>query len=206
MSNQVHVFVNPYKKSNNYAIEINEQDLVLVDFGNYSIEAFSQWIETKQKNIVALILTQEHAEHCNGVDELKKRFDFELYCSEKCETNMRNPKQNYSRYIEEFETFGVQSQATIVKDQQILNFKDFEIEVIETPGHSPGSICLFTEMGVFTGDTILNNVKSPLSFPHSNKKDFKKSIEKLEILIEEGKTIYPGHDEKFLFRKNEILN
>lgn len=191
-------FVSSYKNANTFIVEINELDVVIIDLGNYPTESLIAWLDAHNKNILGLILTHEHADHCYGVDALKSKIEFTLYCSEKCEINMRDPKQNFSRYIEDFETFGVQSDAVIIKDNQVLNFNGFELTVMETPGHSPGSICLFSEGMVFTGDTILNNVESPLSFPHSNKLDYEKSKRKIIENLKPQTKIYPGHDKPFL--------
>jgi hydroxyacylglutathione hydrolase len=193
-------FVNPYKNANTFVIELNNNDIVIVDFGNYPINDFVDWITQNEKKIIGLVLTHEHADHCFGVDQLKSRFDFKLYCSEKCEINMRNPKQNYSRYIDDFESFGVQSMAEIVKDGQILNFKGYELIVIETPGHSPGGICLVGCDNIFTGDTILNNVKSPLCFPHSNKLDYINSLNKILGHTNLNSKLFPGHGEPVEFK------
>jgi len=69
---------------------------------------------------------------------------------------------------------------------------------ISTPGHSPGSVCIFTKDAVFTGDTLLNNTKTPLTFPHSNRNDYANSIQKLKTLLKPGITVYPGHGEAFV--------
>jgi glyoxylase-like metal-dependent hydrolase (beta-lactamase superfamily II) len=189
--------VNTYKNSNTFIIEINKIDVLIIDLGNYPTDELLNWLTTNNKNVVGLFLTHEHADHCYGVDLLKKKIDFNLYCSEKCNINMRNPKQNFSRYIEDFETFGIQSEAIIIKNDQILNFNGFEIVVMETPGHSPGGICLFAKNMVFTGDTLLNNVESPVSFPHSNKKEYQQSKNKIFNKINFETKIYPGHGEPF---------
>lgn len=191
-------FVSSYKNANTYVVELNEFDVVIIDLGNYPIDKLVTWLNTHNKNILGLILTHEHADHCYGIDALKGKFDFTLYCSEKCEINMRNPKQNFSRYIEDFETFGVKSKAVVIKDNETLNFNGFQLTVMETPGHSPGSICLFSDQFVFSGDTILNNVQSPLSFPHSNKIDYKNSKRKFLEKLKPQMLIYPGHDEPFI--------
>lgn len=170
---------------------------MIIDLGNLSITEFVSWLRRHNKTILGLILTHEHADHCYGVDALKKHYDFNLYCSEKCEINMRDPKQNYSRYIEDFETFGVQSEAILVNDNDVLNLNGFELSVMETPGHSPGSICLFSENMAFTGDTVLNNTKTPLSFPHSNKLEYKNSKKRIFESLKPTTKIYPGHDEPF---------
>lgn len=191
-------FVNPYKNANTFVVEIGQNEIVIIDFGNYPIDEFLEWIRQENKIIIGLILTHEHADHCYGVDKLMNSYNFKLYCSEKCETNMRNPKQNYSRYIDDFETFGVISEAIIVNEGQILDFNGFRLKVLETPGHSPGSICLLSDDIIFTGDTILNNVKSPLSFPHSNKIDYSHSFKRILNTTEESIKFFPGHGEPFI--------
>jgi hydroxyacylglutathione hydrolase len=195
--NKVLNFVNPYKKANTYIIELNEFDILIIDLGNYSITKLVEWITLHKKNVRGLLLTHEHADHCYGVDSLRSRIEFTLFCSEKCEVNMRNPIQNLSRYIEEFETFGVQTEATIIKEGQVINFDGFYITVMETPGHSPGSICLLANNIVFTGDTLLNGVESPLSFPHSDKKEYQISKNRLLDTLTPQIKIYPGHGVPF---------
>lgn len=193
-------FVSSYKNANTFVVEINEFDILMVDLGNYPIDELLKWISENNKNLIGLFLTHEHADHCYGVDLLKSKIEFTLYCSEKCDINMRDPKQNFSRYIEDFESFGIQSEAVVIKEGQTLNFNGFEILIMETPGHSPGSICLFAENIAFTGDSILNNVESPLSFPHSSKTEYQQSkINILKKLNSETK-IYPGHGEPFFYK------
>jgi hydroxyacylglutathione hydrolase len=192
--------VSSYKNANTFIVEINEFDILIVDLGNYPIDELLKWMSVNNKKLLGLFLTHEHADHCYGVDLLKSKIEFTLYCSEKCEINMRDPKQNFSRYIEDFETFSILSEAVVIKEGQTLNFNGFEILVMETPGHSPGSICLFAENIAFTGDSILNNVESPLSFPHSSKKEYQHSkINILKKLNFETK-IYPGHGEPFFYK------
>lgn len=192
--------VSSYKNANTFVVEINEFDILMVDLGNYPIDELLKWISENNKNLIGLFLTHEHADHCYGVDLLKSKIEFTLYCSEKCDINMRDPKQNFSRYIEDFESFGIQSEAVVIKEGQTLNFNGFEILIMETPGHSPGSICLFAKNIAFTGDSILNNVESPLSFPHSSKTEYQQSkINILKKLNSETK-IYPGHGEPFFYK------
>lgn len=190
-------FINPYKNANTFIIEINEFDVLIIDLGNYPIDELVSWLNFHNKTILGLFLTHEHADHCCGVDALKSKIDFTLYCSEKCEVNIRNSKQNLSRYIEDFEIFGIQSKAIIINDSQVMNFSGFELTIMETPGHSPGSICIFAENMVFTGDTILNNVESPLSFPHSSKTEYEQSKKKIFENLKPHTKIYPGHGESF---------
>ena len=189
--------INPYKKTNTYIVEVNNFEVVIIDLGNYPILELIRFLKNNNKTLIGLFLTHEHSDHCYGVDFLKAELEFTLYCSRNCEINMRNPKQNFSRYIEELEVFGVQAEATVVSDGQVLSFGDIQIKIIETPGHSPGSICLLINEMIFTGDTFLNNERTPSCFPHSSKKDLKKSEKKILKYLTRNTTIFPGHGDSF---------
>jgi hydroxyacylglutathione hydrolase len=74
-----------------------------------------------------------------------------------------------------------------------------KLTLLPTPGHSPGSACIIIGNAIFTGDTILNDLKSPLTFPHSNRRQYAASIQKILSLLKPGMTIYPGHGEPYVF-------
>ena len=42
----------------------------------------------------------------------------------------------------------------LLNDKDTIELGDMELEVIHTPGHTPGSICIHTDKGLFTGDTL----------------------------------------------------
>ena len=74
----------------------------------------------------------------------------------------------------------------LVRDGQVLPLMG-GMEVLHTPGHTPGSIVLYLrERGVlFTGDTLLSNGKAfrrPFSFPGTNLRAYRRSIERLSRL------------------------
>jgi len=63
-------------------------------------------------------------------------------------------------------------------------------------------VCIFTHDAFFTGDTLLNNSKTPLTFPRSNLNDYANAIQKIKPLLKPGMTIYPGHGEAFVVNEN----
>lgn len=42
----------------------------------------------------------------------------------------------------------------IMKDNDIINIGEINLNVLHTPGHTPGGICLYTEGHILTGDTL----------------------------------------------------
>lgn len=192
----VHRIVNSFHSSNTFILELSESKVLLIDVGSY--DKIDKWLVENNKEVYFVILTHEHTDHCHGVNKLYKKYKFELICSSECAKNITDSKQNLSKYIDEINTFEINIKKTIiVKDMCSINMEGKLITFIETPGHSPGSMCILIEDMIFTGDTILNGIKTPLNLPHSNWSQYKVSIDKLSSYINSEVTIFPGHDIPF---------
>lgn len=76
----------------------------------------------------------------------------------------------------------------------ILVVGNHKLEVIHTPGHSPGGICLYSREleVVFTGDTMFASGRGRTDIPHSSTKDIERSIDHL-LGLPETTVVYPGH-------------
>ncbi len=75
-----------------------------------------------------------------------------------------------------------------------FNFDNFNLEVIETPGHFFDSKTLYfkTDEVMFTGDFLFEDTFGRVDFPESSIPDMISSIKKMENYSDEI-TIYPGH-------------
>mgnify|MGYP001961406355 CR=1 FL=1 len=70
--------------------------------------------------------------------------------------------------------------------------KRFSIEVIFTPGHTQGSVCLLIDGCLFTGDTLLNEKIGRTDLPGGNEQVLKESL-KIISKMPNQTNIYPGH-------------
>lgn len=81
-----------------------------------------------------------------------------------------------------------------VQDGDRIVVGDVSLEVIHTPGHSPGGICLYGDGQLFSGDTLFVGAIGRTDLPGSSHEQFMKSI-KERLLSLPGETIvWPGHD------------
>jgi hydroxyacylglutathione hydrolase len=81
----------------------------------------------------------------------------------------------------------------LLKDGDHIDIGDLHFEVLHTPGHSPGGICLSGHEVVFSGDTLFNFGIGRTDFPGGSYERLMKSIrEKLMVLPDET-VVYPGH-------------
>jgi hydroxyacylglutathione hydrolase len=81
----------------------------------------------------------------------------------------------------------------LLKDGDRINVGDLHFEVLHTPGHSSGGICLLGHGVVFSGDTLFNFGIGRTDFPGCSHELLMQSIrEKLMVLPDET-IVYPGH-------------
>lgn len=78
--------------------------------------------------------------------------------------------------------------------------------LLKTPGHSPGSSCIIYKNFIFTGDTLLRDYKTPLTFPHSNRNDYFVSLHKILKIITPGMVAFPGHGSPFSLDDSFLIN
>lgn len=132
--------------------------------------------ELTQRSLIPdfVFLTHEHADHLWGLNELRTRFpEVRVIAQEACSSSIGDPKKNIAaqywiyaiiRYGEGYANAEAKNRqyrcapAEIeFRDQYRFMWRDCEIKIIHTPGHSPGSSMTFVQnQAVFSGDTMLN--------------------------------------------------
>ncbi len=76
---------------------------------------------------------------------------------------------------------------------QTLMLGNGSVEVLHTPGHSPGSVVFRTENALITGDTLFISRCGRADLPGGDVERLYHSLQKLKLLPDEL-TVYPGHD------------
>lgn len=69
------------------------------------------------------------------------------------------------------------------------------LQVIHTPGHTPGGICLLGEREVFTGDTLFAGSVGRTDLPGGSMELLMKSLREKLMVLADDTVIYPGHGE-----------
>ena len=195
----IHSISNPILASKTYLIDAGPDCAVIIDPGDPDVSGLIDYLKSRNKKNINVLLTHEHADHCAGLNPLYLYMPFELYGNHVIANRIADKKSNLSMYLGEISAFEVRIPVIMVSDNEIVRICGHEFSFLETPGHSPGGLCILFNDVVFTGDTLLNNTKTPLNMPQSSKKDYFQSIKKLEKYIRSGMTVYPGHGEAFVW-------
>lgn len=176
-------------QENCFVLFDENKDAFVVDPGASS-DIIIEAIEKNTLNIKYILLTHGHFDHVGAVAELKKKFNAPVYLHKNDKNFLENPKE-----VRE-SAFGIQIESAnvdvFVKEGDEIPFSDDYIKVIETPGHTIGSVCYLFKNYLFAGDTLFNGSIGRTDFPES---DHSLMIESLKVLKELNDEIYvlSGH-------------
>jgi hydroxyacylglutathione hydrolase len=81
----------------------------------------------------------------------------------------------------------------LLKDGDFIHIGDLHFEVLYTPGHSSGGICLAGHGVVFSGDTLFNSGIGRTDFPGMSHERLMKSIHQKLMVLPDDTIVYPGH-------------
>lgn len=206
------ISIDPLTDSNCYAIE--EKGHVLIIDPNQK-EKVTQIIREHDWIIDYVILTHEHCDHMQGLNELRRQYHFQVIAQEKCSKNLANKVKNMSgmmgtylyfkngeKQIIPYEPFTCEPAEIIFDKSYEFSWEDHSFELISIPGHTAGSISiLMDEINLFSGDYLLSSDENPTIFPGGSKEDYEKYAKPWMENLKEGLHIYPGHGKDYILRK-----
>lgn len=81
-----------------------------------------------------------------------------------------------------------------LRDEEELTVGNLQFTVMHTPGHTPGSLCLYSARArvIFVGDLMTRHGISRTDFTGSNQKQLHESLERIALLPNDTR-IFPGH-------------
>jgi hydroxyacylglutathione hydrolase len=82
----------------------------------------------------------------------------------------------------------------LLEDGDIIELDDVKLQIIHTPGHTPGGICLKTGKILFTGDSLFVGGIGRTDFPYSDHNSLINSLKKKILSLPDDTLIYPGHN------------
>ncbi|HDS58896.1 MAG TPA: MBL fold metallo-hydrolase [Thermoplasmatales archaeon] len=143
-------------------------------------------------SMARIILTHEHLDHTGGVAELLEYTEAEVIMHREGADTLEQGL-DWSATL-----FGVSQPAVTVNrrvgDREVIDLGSDALEVLHTPGHSPGSMCLYhaESRSLFSGDTVFaDGGVGRTDFRGGNTSQLHQSIQRLAQM--EVRNLYPGH-------------
>jgi hydroxyacylglutathione hydrolase len=140
-----------------------------------------------------IVLTHGHFDHILGLLELKLNLEIPVIVHE-ADVFLLEKAQESARHWLKREVDPIPAPDQFLRGHDILSFGDIELKILETPGHTPGSVCLYNDEVIFTGDTLFADGVGRTDFKYSDRELLQKSIQKIRKLPK-NLIMYPGHGE-----------
>lgn len=166
------------------------QDCIVVDPGYYPQQILSD-VKNLGLTIAAILLTHGHFDHVGAVKDLAAETGCKVYIHEK---DLTLPD-----WITEGPLYYTDLYGAFVEEAGI------RLQVIPTPGHTPGSVCLLHEDILITGDTLFACSCGRTDFPGGSWTEMYQSLKKLAAMPGDYK-VYPGHGESTTMEQERNYN
>ena len=199
-------FVNSPVSSNSYVVFVRENDdCIVIDPGSKNPEELILFLEKHRLTPSFVLLTHEHFDHVWGSNIIKEKYGSKIVCSQRCFEKISTP-QNYFNllYFNDDTYFRIEQVDIIIDDLFSVNWLGENFQFIKTPGHSSSSICIYMNNALFTGDTIMNGIKTFIKKKHEGSViEFANSIKTIFEAYSLDTLVYPGHGDPFYLREVE---
>lgn len=170
----------------------DREEALIVDPGSNA----KSIIKTLQENNITakyIVLTHCHFDHILAVEELIDSLGVKLIACQSEKENLLDPSINYT---DRYSRKPISLSADIyVKEGDVIRSGDFEFKVIETPGHTSGSMCIYCESEklLISGDTLFLESVGRCDLASGNEKLLINSIKEKLFCLPDDTVVCPGH-------------
>ena len=180
------------------------KEAFIIDPGGES-EKVIEMISILKVNVKYIILTHCHGDHISGVKEVKDKVGGKVLIHRMDAEGLCNENLSLTYYI------GLQNPDmeadSILDDEDKIHLGDIEFDILHTPGHTKGGICIYCpeHKMIFTGDTLFRGTWGRTDLPTGSFEDIIHSITDKIMILPEDTIIYPGHGKSSIVREEERI-
>lgn len=149
-------------------------------------------IKKLQLQVKYIVNTHCHPDHTCGNKVLKDATQALIVIHKEDELLLQN--QEAKEYFRRQKFTPSPPADILVKDGDHLDFGEYILNIIHTPGHSPGSICLYVDGNLFTGDSLFVGAAGRVDVPGGDFITLLESLENKISVLPDETVVWPGHD------------
>lgn len=138
-----------------------------------------------------ILLTHGHFDHLGGVNQIKQLTGAKVLIHENDAECLLDPRRNLSALAGMAMVLAPAD--GYLKENEKVTLGETAIQVIHTPGHSKGGVCLLVENQLIAGDTLFNTSIGRTDFADGDLSELLNGIETKLFVLDDDTIVLPGH-------------
>ncbi|MEW6419901.1 MAG: MBL fold metallo-hydrolase [Nitrospirota bacterium] len=181
----------------------NTKEVLVIDPGDEP-DRILDLINENDYNVKYIVCTHAHFDHVGAVPDLKKETGAKIVIH-RDEIEIYKNTREQAALLWGYELDPLPEPDMIASEGDKLEIGNLRFEILHTPGHSPGGICLYGEGILITGDTLFAGSVGRTDFYGGNIEKLKNSFKRLMSLSDEVRVL-PGHGPESTIGKEKTDN
>lgn len=183
----------------------------IIDPGAESKELLG-YLEKKNFDLKALLITHAHLDHVGGIEMINSSFKVPTYYHSGDRMLYENLKMQADLFgfsLRELQAVQPTVGESTLEHNQNFAFASGSLNVIHTPGHTPGSVCFHAQgeqSFLFTGDTLFEGSIGRTDLWGGNFEQIIDSIQSRLMTLDERLQVLPGHGDSTTIGEERLNN
>lgn len=183
-------------RENCYLISDETGECAVIDPGyrtDYEKRLLDTYIAENNLKPSKILLTHGHFDHVHGLKDCVLTYGIPVFmCGEDFDI-LHGGNWFHEKYG--FDVPDTDVETNDIKDGDTVSFGNTEMEVLQTPGHSPGCVCFLVrnEKVLFSGDTLFAGSIGRTDHPGGDYDTLMKSIFEKLMVLDGDVEVFPGH-------------
>jgi hydroxyacylglutathione hydrolase len=196
-------------QENTYIIYNEQNECAIIDPGCFDDSEKNEmvhFIDSLNLKPIMLLNTHCHLDHVFGNKFIAEKYNLVLQLHEKEKTVLQFAPTSGLMYNLPFDNYN--GNFIILKQDDEIKIGNDELTILETPGHSPGSICFYSAAQHFVigGDVLFKRSIGRTDLPGGNHETLLQSIQQKLFVLPQQTIVYNGHGEPTTVGEEKLEN